>query len=239
PVARLSLRDLHTLAVGPGRGEGGVDHAQVGQPFLARRARPAVFQDRQRVLVHLLGLHARARAQLRFEHGAVAGAAAVALVALERAHRVPAALAVDLQGVEVAAEAGDAFGDDVLGEFKPEAHRLVHALEQLAARGLVPGLDRQRLHAGGAARRVDAVHAHVVHRAAAARRVQPPGVVGAVAPAEPAGVGAQLDDAPERPLLRHRHEPARVGLVLHAVANGQLHAVVAAGLDHGLALGRV
>src|SRR5690606_18901374 len=207
-------------------------HAQVAQAFLARRARLRAADDRQRVVVHLHGLHARGLAQLRLEHGAVAGAASVALVTLERAHGVPAALAVHLQGVEFAAEAGHALGDDVLGKLEPEAHRLVHALEQRATRGLVPGLDRDRLHPGAITRGVDAVHAHVVHGAAAACRVQAPGLVGTIAPAEPAGIGAQLDDPAERPLLRHRHEAARVGLVLHAVADRQLHAVVAAGLDH-------
>src|SRR5690606_12411037 len=214
-----ALDDLHPLAVGPGRGERGIQHAQVAQAFLTRRAWRRAADDRERVLVHLLGLHARGLAQLRFEYGAVAGAALVALVTLERGHGVPAALAVHLQGVELAAEAGHALGHDVVRELEPEARRLVDALEQLAARGLVPGLDRDRLHAGAVARGVGAVHAHVVHGAPAARGVEAPCVVGAIAPAQPAGVGAQLDDPAERPLLRHCHEAARIGFVLHAVAD--------------------
>src|SRR5690606_26693635 len=103
-------RDVHPLAARLRGRERGIDHAQVGHALLAGNARRPVLEDRQRILVHLLGLHPRARAELRREHRAVAGAALVALVALERTQHVPAALAVDLQRIEVAAEAGHAFG---------------------------------------------------------------------------------------------------------------------------------
>src|SRR5690606_6720710 len=124
-------RDVHPLAAGPGGRERGVDHPHVGQPLLARRAGRAVLEESERVLVHLLGLLPRTGAELRRQHRAVAGAALVALVALARTEHVPAALAVALQRVEVAAEAGHAPGHDVLGELEPEADRLVDALEQV------------------------------------------------------------------------------------------------------------
>src|SRR5690606_24530125 len=106
-AAPAAGRDVARPARGPGAAARGVARdrrparAQAEQmdqdalALLARRARRPVLEDGERVLVHLLGLHPRTGAELRREHRAVAGAALVSLVALERTEHVPAALAVD------------------------------------------------------------------------------------------------------------------------------------------------
>ena len=53
------------------------------------------------------------------------------------------------------------------------------------------------------------------------------------------GLGADVPQAAERPGPRKRHHRLRIGFVLHAVADRQLHAVLPAGVDHRARFGRV
>ena len=54
-----------------------------------------------------------------------------------------------------------------------------------------------------------------------------------------AGIGLQAAQVTPRAIARETHHPLRVGFVLHAIADGKLHLVALAGVDHVLAFGRI